>query len=326
MREHHKYPVQVTQSKTLKLRASRMFNSLKKVGKWKRGSPKPPIPEVVVLSPQLPSPGILPKLGDAADEECVPGPSQRQTLSRRNSIIFPHFFADPAIPRIPHPGVVLSEPDVSGPEQAQGVGATRAPPDAASPAPSFATKRRFSKINLQKIFAPSPVNNNIFPTSSADLVVSNSDDIVLAPSRSFASNLGQGSYLRRVRFTDHAEAHSTTFPGMTPAHAFQVTDDKPPMELPLRQVREASTSSADHSSLAAELYLNLVSDPDPNLPASTHEPTVCPAVPHNIRTKTSSTPLTMEDGTIDMLSNNVSFEMRLDSLHFDDLSFDVSKF
>ncbi|KAM6500756.1 hypothetical protein JOM56_003770 [Amanita muscaria] len=306
-------PTDFTRSKTLKSRASRMFHSLKKVGKRKR------ITDRVASSSMAPSHATQ---NSSEVPHAERGAVFSETLPRRKSVVLSQPFTVLTGPKShsssshsqdrmascpPHPEPTpnyYSDTMQGGVEETNTISPFRSP----SPSPSFMAKRRFSKINLQKMFSfATPLENISHPVSN-DLVRLSSEGAELVQSSSSSDRMPS---LDTVNSSGNVASTASS-------HALYA--DSLPRQSLSKGIDAENTMLVEHPSLAAELSFNLGADLDLNLDvpdAAIHTPQV------GIPPTSSSMHMNMDDGA---LLGDISFEMCLDSLHFDDLSFDVDRF
>ncbi|KAF8633755.1 hypothetical protein AX17_004410 [Amanita inopinata Kibby_2008] len=385
--------VDAKRSKTFKLRASKAFHTLKKVGRRKT-SKRTATRDVTSPSPTLCSSssssvncGAQQQALECLEMEEPPIRSNTPTLPRRGSVLLSQLFtapialksrssfsqvedqlstpfaqSDPLLPsdhpspdpsHSPHPGCEIQESDSCLPTRS------------ASPSPSFINKRRFSMINLQKLFtftnnhscspcthSPVPTGQTIFKNDGilSPLTLPSSE---CQPTAGTLYDVGQSSS-RDVDHTRSSKIPSTCFnkeseDGVSPRRSVTFTAYTPSTMAeghpggsirrdgiveaidPIRSSSKSGLPQAyeDQCSLAAELSLNLGSDldlelgADLGLPAALCSPSVKPGKNRkSFDRQTITNPHTTEDAG----PGNVSFEMCLDSLHFDELSFDVNRF
>ncbi|KAF8634342.1 hypothetical protein AX15_000956 [Amanita polypyramis BW_CC] len=317
--EQNERPTEIVRSKTLKSRASKVFHSLKKVGKRRPN-------KLSFAQDNDPSSPTLLRSAETTQAKEIPDSPKPSMLPRRSSVLLSQLFVTPTGPKsfshaadhitsstpllttsdCPRVGASLSyEQDIvhdAGP---------RFPPRAASPSPSF-NKRRFSKINLQKLFSFSTTTSSSASTTSSTisggLTLSSNDDTVLAsPSLTSDSHQDQDVV---------CENASGGFPPDEDVLGNNANDS-------IRNtIKVASPVLCGHDSLAAEISLNLGSDLNLELGLGLDLPTGV----YQLNDCAAGELYRKENGATRRSSDNINFDMLLDSLHFDDLSFDVNKF
>jgi len=328
----------VTRSKTLKSRASRVFHSLKKVGR--RKSFKLPPVQDNVIAPQANFASA--SLSEISQTKIFDA-SQALTLPGRSSILASQLFMPPSgfrsrssfshaeehvTPLVPHPNPssAFSESpkaraSLSSQDSVRSDKPTLAS-RATSPSPSFLNKRHFSKINIQKLFSFTTTSSSVSTTSSTilgGLTLSSSDDIVptppLPPS---SSDQEQGTDC--VEGVDRIVSHSMG----TAADSRLSGRTDSPAKVDVEQKQQNNLACNELDSFSTELSLGLGSDLNLELGLELGLPsTICKvndASPHGPHWDSSR-----ENGGKRSL-DDINFEMRLDSLRFDELSFEVDKF
>ncbi|KAK2460528.1 hypothetical protein APHAL10511_006998 [Amanita phalloides] len=323
---HSEQTAEVTRSQTLKSRASKVFHSLKRVGK--RKSTKLPrtrdnvafpaslffmSSHTVGTSEKDSGPRTLPKRSSILVSEIfTPTTGPRSSFSRAEEcIILSTSQSNPPLPTSQSPDTGISffhEHDrMHGDRQ-------MFPPRTVFPNPSFRNKSRFSKINIQKLFSFATSTSSPGSTSSTILgcsPLSNNDDTVLAPVGSeqrqgvdYIDNIGKPFFQHQFT-TDVAitqPSSSTTVSTITrEKHSGFVHDGYNPTEL------ELDLGGDLNLEFGVELEVPIASQMSDALSSQSH--IACKA-----------------DGKTQGALDDDSFEMCLDSLRFDDLSFDVNTF
>ncbi|KAF8327046.1 hypothetical protein F5887DRAFT_1192365 [Amanita rubescens] len=328
----------VIRSKTLKSRASRVFHSLKKVGRRKSFKLPPVRDNVMAPQANFASASLSEisqtKIFDASQALTLPGRSSilasqlfmppsgfrsRSSFShaegRVNSLV-PHPNPPPAFSESPKARASLSSQDSAHSDKP--TLASRA----ASPSPSFLNKRHFSKINIQKLFSFTTTSSSVSTTSSTIsgglTLSSNNDTVPTPPLPPSCSDQEQGTDC--VEGVDRIVSHSmgiaadSRLSGRTDSHA----------KVDIEQKQHNNLACNELNSFSTELTLGLGSDLDLELGLELGLPsTICKendASPRGPRWDSSRE--TERKRSLD----DINFEMRLDSLRFDELSFDVGKF
>ena len=328
-----------TRSKTLKSRASRVFYSLKNVGR--RKSFKLPAIRDSVMSPQAHFASA--SLSEVSQTREISDTPRTLTLPGRSSILISQIFTPPTghisrpsfshteeyvNPSITHSNSpsAISESPKARPSLSYSVDSTHSDrptfvPRAASPSPSFLNKRHFSKMNIQKLFSFTTSTSSVSTAStiSGDLTLSSNDDMVptsLSPSTYSEQGADCDEGVERIipRCTGTADIGTDLHhPGTTNLSAN------------IEQKRHNDVACNELDSLAADLSFNLGSDLNLELGLELGlSPTIYQVNDASLRGPHRDS--SREVGKGRRSRDDISFGKRLDSLHFDDISFDVNKF
>lgn len=324
----------VTRSKTLKSHASRVFHSLKKVGR--RKSFKLPPVRGNVVAPQANFASS--SLSEISQTKMFDAP-QTLTLPGRSSILASQLFTPPpgfrsrpsvshaeehVNPLVPHSSALSEGPKSRASLSSQDSARSDKPTlacRAASPSPSFLNKSHFSKLNIQKLFSFTTTSSSVCTTSSTisgGLTLSSNDDIVPMPPLPPSCSDQEGTdYMEDLdRIVSHSMGTAADFRplGRTDSPAKVDVDQKQPNNLACNELDSFST----------ELSLGLGSDLNLKLGLELGLPsTICKvndASLHGPHWNSSN------ENERKKSLNDINFGMHLDSLHFDELSFDVNKF
>jgi hypothetical protein len=329
----------VPRSKTLKSRASRVFYSLKNVGR-RKSFKLPPIPGSA-MSPQAHFASA--SLSEVSQTREISDTPQTLTLPGRSSILISQIFTPPTghrsrpsfshaeehvNPSITHsnPPSAISEGSKARPSLSYSLDSAHSDrstfvPRAASPSPSFLNKRHFSKINIQKLFSFTTSTSSVSTAStiSGDLTLTSNDDIV-------PTSLSPSTYSDQEQGADCDEGVERIIPHCT-GTADIGTDlrhsgtTNSPANANIEQKRHNDLACNKLDSLSFNLGsdLNLELGLELGLPSTIYQvndASLCK--PHRDPSR--------EVGKGRRSQDDISFGMRLDSLHFDEISFDVNKF
>lgn len=331
----------VTRSKTLKSRASRVFYSLKNVGR-RKSFKLPPIRDSV-MSPQAHF--VSASLSEVSQTREISDTPPTLTLPGRSSILISQIFTPPTghksrpsfshaeehvNPSITHsnPPSAISESTKARPSLSYSLDSAHSDRStfvrAASPSPSFLNKRHFSKLNIQKLFSFTTSTSSVSTAStiSGDLTLSSNDDIM-------PTALSPSTYADQEQGADRDEGAERTMPHCTgPADIGPdiqhsgITNS--PANANIEQKRRDLTCN-EPDSLAADLSFNLGSDLNLELGLELGLSSTIYQV-NDASLREPHRDSSREVGKGRRSRDDISFGMRLDSLHFDEISFDVNKF
>lgn len=305
-------PIKTKPSSTFRARASKAFRSL-------TGSLRASKPRVHNVSSSVPSNSQM-QPDEEQGSSSYPRP-RTPTMSRRSSIILSQLFSAPSLKSrsstssFDHPANNIAPSSPSAPsfpscthlptsrrasiyqEENQDL-QSRAPSPCLSTASHRTTNRRFSMLNLQKLFS--------FP-STPRAATPSSDDTEYIPSSS--------------RVPSATSSESTTSGPQTPTS----TEEAFPTRLASLEKKQSvafdlQTGSQSDVAVGSNLRLAMDAVDSDTFRAVGFDGESDPA------TTPTQTHYKVDDSGLGMDQGDTSLEMRLDSLHFDSLSFDADHF
>ena len=327
-------------SKTLKSRASRVFHSLKNVGR-RKSFKRPPMRDSV-MPPHAHLASV--SLSEISQTREISDTQQTLTLPGRSSILISQIFTPPTGIRsrpsfshaeehvnssIRHSNLpsAMSESSKARPSLSYSLDSAHSDRPAfasraASPSPSFLNKRHFSKMNIQKLFSFTTSASSVSTassTTSGDLTLSSNDDIE-------PTSLSPSAYLDREQGADRVEDVDRTISQYRGAADIGVdlqfsgrTNSPANSNIEQKRHRDLARSELDSLSFNLGSDLNLELGLELGLQSAIYQ--VHDASPREPHWDSSR-----EDERRKRSQDDISFKMHLDSLHFDELSFDVNKF
>ncbi|KAF8964655.1 hypothetical protein BDZ97DRAFT_1814926, partial [Flammula alnicola] len=302
-------------SVTLKSRASKVFKSLK-------GSLRSSKPRAQDIFPSVPSSIQITQTAERTPQETLPRP-RTPTISRRGSRILSQYASSFTSPSSSAPNSILSNPLSRRPSLYSAEAQDEARLQAASPTPTTSSSKsssRFSILNLQKLFSFSP------PAPSSTVPV--------ATPFAFPDS-GATPALRSSSCTPRSDASSvSTSAPQTPTSTEEVTpvrlvSRKDTADFPAFNSFESVFDANGGLNLGLGLGLSLDSTSSSGSQQTT--PRKSFGSSSTISSWGSITPKRFSKAPIrrsqghddDGDEGDTSLEMRLDSLHFDSLSFDA---